>query len=430
MKRYFSIPDPFGLAIGLSILSWFLAYFFGSHEEDTHGVPQIFTAWQAGFWDLLAFSMQMILILVLGHCLALTNLVSSLIESIARSSVNSRHTAVLISIFAIFTSLINWGLALIFSAILARKIAEKQSENGNQFNYALYCAAAYSTMLVWHGGLSGSAPLKVAEKGHFLEEQIGIIPLTETLFSSMNLLVIVGSFIIIPVYFASCSYFHKGEEVALDLHSTQNKKEEKKKDAAFPIGWLLFPFFIFGVGIRIHLDGWGAIDLNLVNFTLFGLCLGLHKTLGAFTAATKQAIAGGTGILLQFPLYAGIMGVLTDFELINIFSESLMEVSKSELMPQLTLLLAGIINIFVPSGGGQWVMQGPILAEMAANNDIAVNRLILALAYGDQLTNMIQPFWALPLLAITGIQAKKLLKYTVPLMIIMAIFYSIVLWVF
>jgi short-chain fatty acids transporter len=134
--------------------------------------------------------------------------------------------------------------------------------------------------------------------------------------------------------------------------------------------------------------------------------------------AIDKAIRGASGILIQFPLYFGIMGIMKYSGMIEIMSDFFIEVSTKQTFPILTFLSAGIVNIFVPSGGGQWAVQGPIIVESAIKIGVSIPKAIMSLAYGDQITNMLQPFWALPLLGITGLKAKEILPYTLILMLI------------
>ena len=124
------------------------------------------------------------------------------------------------------------------------------------------------------------------------------------------------------------------------------------------------------------------------------------------------AITGASGILIQFPLYFGIMGIMNHSGMVDIMSDFFVNISNETTFPIFTFISAGIVNVFVPSGGGQWAVQGPIIVQAATDLGISLPKSIMALAYGDQLTNMLQPFWALPLLGITGLKAKDILPYT------------------
>ena len=162
----------------------------------------------------------------------------------------------------------------------------------------------------------------------------------------------------------------------------------------------------------------GFINPDYINFSLLGLGLLSHKNFNAFTNAVENAIVGSTGILIQFPLYFGILALMQSSGLITIVSDWFIANATATTLPIYTFFSAGLVNIFVPSGGGQWAIQGPIILEAAQQLNVPLNKAVLALAYGDQITNMLQPFWALPLLGITELKAQQILPYTLLFMVI------------
>ena len=172
----------------------------------------------------------------------------------------------------------------------------------------------------------------------------------------------------------------------------------------------------------------GFISPNYINFGMLALCLLLHQNIQTFLGAVDDAIKGSSGILIQFPLYFGILALMQSGGLINLISDWFITISNAQTLPLYTFLSAGLVNLFVPSGGGQWAIQGPILLDAATKLGVPLPKIILAMAYGDQLTNMMQPFWALPLLSITGLKAKDILPYTLILMLIgMLVFVGVLL---
>jgi short-chain fatty acids transporter len=175
-------------------------------------------------------------------------------------------------------------------------------------------------------------------------------------------------------------------------------------------------------------QGLSFLDLNYINFLLLGFCLLLHGSLDRFSEAVQAAVGGASGIIIQFPLYAGIMGLIKYGGLVEIFSYFFLQISDARSLPVFTFLSAGLVNFFVPSGGGQWAVQGPIMLQAAESLQVAPEKVIMALAYGDGLTNMLQPFWALPLLGITRLQARDILPYTAILLLAGLLIYSAVLW--
>jgi len=189
---------------------------------------------------------------------------------------------------------------------------------------------------------------------------------------------------------------------------------------------------LFGLykGFYTWQSGGTILNLNYIIYMLFALGIFLHNTVHHFIDAVNKAIVGSSGILIQFPLYAGIMGIMKYSGLITIFSGFFVAISNEFTFPFFTFLSAGIVNVFVPSGGGQWAVQGPIIADAAQQLGVSMPKCVMALAYGDQLTNMMQPFWALPLLGITGLKAKHILPYTLFLMLIGIAIFSLTLVVF
>ena len=189
-------------------------------------------------------------------------------------------------------------------------------------------------------------------------------------------------------------------------------------------------YIVYGAFDQFLDKGLGFINPNFINLLLISLCLILHRSIIDFLKAIDSAIGGASGILIQFPLYFGIMGIMSHSGLVTVFSDFFVGISNETTFPVFTFISAGIVNIFVPSGGGQWGVQGPIILNAATELGVSVPKSIMALAYGDQLTNMLQPFWALPLLGITGLKAKQILPYTLVLMCVGILIYVSVLLLF
>ena len=364
--------------------------------------------------------------LVLGHVLALSDSVNSIVSYAVKRCDSTPKAAAIVTFFTILVSLFNWGLGLIFGAIFAKKVAEHASINNIKINYPLIGACGYSGLMVWHGGISGSAPIKVAESGHFLADQIGVISQSETIFSTMNISVSILLLIVLPVLMYIIGK-KENEEKIVSIYEIKQEKEisiigaEKLDNSKF-IAWIFggsILFYAFYKAIilpeNITLK---VITPNYINLLLLAIGIIMHKTFINFLRAVDNAIVGSSGILIQFPLYFGIMGIINQSGLTLLMSNFFINISNEITFPIFTFLSAGIVNIFVPSGGGQWAIQGPIIVEAATQLGVSIPKSIMALAYGDQLTNMLQPFWALPLLGITGLKAKDILPYTLILFIV------------
>lgn len=398
--------------------------------------------WETGFWELLEFTMQMALILMLGHTLALTPLFNRIISIFTKYCNNTASAALWVSLLTISVSFINWGLCLVFGAIFARKVAEKAKAKGWKLNYPLIGAAGYSGMMCWHGGFSGSAPLTVAGSDHFLSSQIGQIGIDETLLSSMNLTTSLLLIILIPLTFYLLGKRNSGTVLNLEWQNTERstpdphgslkgaERIDHSKVAAVILGGIICLIALRKMLTSPSGAGLDFINLNFINFFLFGLCILLHGSFSKFLTAIQAAIGGAAGIIIQFPLYAGIMGIMKYSGLAAGVSYAFVDISTALSLPIYAFLSAGLVNIFVPSGGGQWAVQGPIIVEAAQALNVPIPKVVMALAYGDQLTNMLQPFWALPLLGITKLKAKDILPYSGVIMFCGFIIFLVVLLLF
>jgi short-chain fatty acids transporter len=435
-SQKFSLPSPFVLAIGLSLLAWLAALGLTRPADSAwlgYGI-ELLGFWEKGFWELLDFSMQMMLILILGHALALSKPAKRIINHISTIPQNGTQAVVLLCFISLLTGLLNWGLGLVFSAILARHMAEAAAQRNMPINYPLLGAAAYSCMLLWHAGFSGSAPLKVAEPEHFLVAEIGIIPVTHTIFSQLNLTVVALSLLLLPLLLGRLAALKPGKVHKFSGQEQPATESLADAGAADRNRWLgtsfglLMVLFALAKPFRENLGMLQTLNLNYINFLLFGSCLMAHGSISKFVSAVNQAITDGTGIMLQFPLYAGIMGMVKYSGLMGLLTQQMLLIASPDSFPIITLFSAGLVNIFVPSGGGQWIVQGPLIVACAQELQISIPKAIMALAYGDQLTNMMQPFWALPLLAITGLSARKILPYTLILMAAGFTIFALCLW--
>ena len=411
---------------------------------------QLISFWYDGLWGKggLTFAFQMMLMLVLGHIIALSNSVEKLIKRITPFCNTSSKAALLVTLLTLITSWFNWGLGLIFGAIFARKVGEYAHKKNIAINYALVGAAGYSGLMIWHGGISGSSLIKVAENGHFKElitneNLLAQLPSTigfnDTVFSSMNLTVTLVLFLILPclMYFlgkkknaSAVPATFSEEKTTKSLNARGAEKIDYSSIFTTLIGVSMLAFSIYLAISNPRFSELKFIDPNYLNFLLLGLAILLSGNITNFLHSLDKAIKGVGGILIQFPLYFGIMGVMSNSGMINDIAQFFISISNAVTYPLFTLISAGLVNLFVPSGGGQWYVQGPIVIQTAIEMKISLSKSIMALAYGDQLTNMLQPFWALPLLGITGLKARDILPYTLILMLVGFLVFSFALILF
>ena len=427
------LPSPLAIALFLTLFVAFLAIAFGDFDSSQSLLPQLYGYWTGGLWNngLLVFAVQMMLMLVLGHVLALSGPFEKLIAYFVKQCHNTASAAFLVTLTTLCVALFNWGLGLIFGAILSRKVAEHALRNQIKINYPLIGAAGYSGLMVWHGGFSGSSLAKVAEEGHLkslANQQLAAtlpssIDFGQTVFSTMNIAVSV----VLVIVLSSFMYFLGKRVPTMPVKIKVRYQQEtiptiegaERVDHAKAIGLILGFLILLGIGYTMATDGvLSFFNPNNINLLLLGLGFLFHRSIYSFSQAVGEAIEGAAGILIQFPLYFGIMGIMKDAGLASQLSQFFVSISNEVTYPIFTFISAGIVNVFVPSGGGQWAIQGPIIIEAANALNVSLPKSILAMAYGDQLTNMLQPFWALPLLGITGLKAKQILPYTLLLMLV------------
>jgi short-chain fatty acids transporter len=439
----FLLPSPFAIALLLSLFSFILFWLYADGTIAERFSDSI-NYWQMGLWNgpMLVFMVQMMLMLVLGHVLALAPAINKFINTLLSFSEKPANVTAIIGFFTLSLAFINWGLALVFGAVMARKAAEGFSKKGIAFNYGLLGAAGYSGLMVWHGGLSGSAPIKVAEAGHIssmLGDSIKGFPdrigFEETIFSAMNLSSSLILLVLVPLllYYLGRKSPRKLEEIETrnDKLIVETHQGAERLDHSKLVG-LAAGLFICGIALNtaIRANGLEYLNPNFINLCLLGLGLSMHSNLHYYLKAIDHAIKGVAGILLQFPLYFGIMGLMRDGGLIGELSIFFSNHSTAFSFPLWSFLSAAVINIFVPSGGGQWAIQGPLILTTAQELGIPISKAIMAMAYGDQLTNMLQPFWALPLLGITGLKAKRIVPYTLLIMLLGILIFVSVLTIF
>ncbi|WP_374635764.1 short-chain fatty acid transporter [Paracoccus sp. (in: a-proteobacteria)] len=412
MERW--LPDAFIFVLVLTILAALAAMVFEANSP-----VAVIRMWGDGFWKLLEFSMQMLLVLVTGYILASSPPVKALLARLAGLASSAGSAIILVSVVSLVASWLNWGFGLVVGAIFARELARQI-----RVDYRLLVASAYSGFVIWHGGISGSIPLTISTVGHFTEAQIGIVPTSETIFSYWNLIICAALFIIIPI--ANRMMMPDDHEmVIVDPAKLQDAPDEPMPASPTPaqrlensriLMWIVgIPGLIW---LFMHFRGGGGLNLNVVNFTFLFLGIVLHGTARSLLAALDQAVRGGAGIVVQFPFYAGIMAIMTGSGLAASLSEFFVSISSAATLPFWSFIAGGIVNIFVPSGGGQWAVQAPVMLPAAEALGASIPRVAMGVAWGDAWTNLLQPFWALPMLGIAGLKARDIMGYCVVMLLV------------
>lgn len=416
------LPDPFLFAGILTVVV------FGAGVAMTGQTPLAMAVhWGNGAFSLLAFSMQMALVLVTGHTLASTPIVKKFLGYAASIPKSPKAAIVAVTAIATLGSYINWGFGLVVGALYARELARKVKG----IDYRLLIASAYSGFVIWHSGLSGSIPLLLATGGPAVEKATGgvvksIIPISETLFAPFNVAAVIIIAITMPLLNAA---MHPDPKDTVTVDPALLVDEEPHKMPAHPtfadklenspiMSILIGLIGITYLGNYFATKGFGALTLDVVNMTFLIAGIILHGTPRRYLDAFAVAAKGAAAIILQFPFYAGIMGMMVGSakggtNLAAIMSNFFVDISTVKTFPFYSFLSAGIVNFFVPSGGGQWAVQAPIVMPAAQQLGVPLSKAAMAVAWGDQWTNMVQPFWALPALGIAGLGARDVMGYCI-----------------
>lgn len=417
VQRY--LPEPFIFAIILTVVAIIVAI-----PICDQSLMEVVENWGDGVWSLLAFSMQMALVLVCGSALAAAPIVKKGISRLASAPKTPAGAIAFVSAISSVACWLNWGFGLIVGAILAKEVARKL----RGVDYRLLIASAYSGFVVWHSGISGSVPLSMATAGDALTKATnGIvsepIALSETIFSIYNFGIALG--VIVALVIVNALMHPKGgnvicvdpsllEESCIECNKRAETPAEKMEGSRI-LTWIISILGLSSLVIKLFVRG-GGLDLNSVIMLFLFIGLLAHKTPIGYVNAFTCAASGAAGILLQFPFYAGIMGIITGtgasgLSLAGEISDAFISISNKTTFPLLTFLSAAIVNVFVPSGGGQWAVQAPIMFPAGAQLGVDPAVTGMAIAWGDAWTNLIQPFWAIPALAIAKLNAKDIMGF-------------------
>ncbi|NRB56952.1 MAG: short-chain fatty acid transporter [Salinicola sp.] len=402
VQRY--LPSAFVLAVILTAIVFVLGIVLG--ERTPLDMAQY---WGEGFSSLFKFGMQMVLVLLTGYVLALTPVMQRLLGALTRQASTPRQALAITIVVSFVCYYLNWGFGMVAGAILAREMGRRVA-----VHFPLIVAAAYGGELV--RGPSTSIPLVIATPGHFMEDAIGIVPVSETLYASWNIALTLALLALLVAFFMLQK--QPDQIVRLEAADPAEEAPAQRGDGSFS-DWLehsRLPTLFLGLLAAAYLLGEVAkgdfsINLNTVILIFFTLGLLLHRSAAAYLGAVEKAVGAARGIIVQFPLYAGIAGMMTHADLVTQFSEAIISMASRETFPLWTFLSAGAVNFFIPSGGGQWAIQGPIMMKAAYALGADPARTIMAFTWGDGWTNQIQPFWALPLLGVAGLSARDIMGY-------------------
>lgn len=411
------IPDPYVFAVILTFVGALLALTLAPN-----GSPKsILTSWYGGVFGILTFAFQMVMMLVMGYALASAPSIASALAKLSSIPKDAKSAVSLTVAVAMIASWLNWGLGLVVSALLAREIAKRV-----QVDFGWLVAAAYTGFVISTEGLSGSIALSQATHGsalNIVEKVTGqLTPLSQTVFTRFNLIPVLVLFLLLPVIFRYLGPASAAARIAdpekLRTEDQQQKGKEKTDtlgstlDHAWILNLSLVAFGGAALAIKWSQDGF-SLDLNSVITMLLLSGLLLHWTPAAYISAVQRAARVTGSLILQYPLYGGLMGIMTGTRLAEVLAKAFLRFSTAHTLPFWTYVTSLIITLFVPSGGGHWAVQGPFVVPAARDLHASLAGTTMAVAMGESVANMLQPFWALPILAIAGIPMRRMMGFMV-----------------
>lgn len=415
VKSY--LPNPYSLAIVMTLIMFTIGL-----VATPHSVTELSGFFGDGMYSNLTFVMQMTMILFAGYALAISSSVTMILKKVA--SIPKTRFGALAFVFTIsmIFGFINWGFGLVGSALIAKEVAAQNK--GKKIDFAIMVAAAYVACQI--PALSSAVVLIAATPGHFLEDVMGVLPINETLFAPFNVILLVSYWVVI---LAMLKFMNPSEKDSTELDPAVLEAEEKaalaireaearrdlspaeKLDSFSPLTFLFVAIMFVYIGVFFATQGFMNLSTNIVITIFLSIGMLAHKSPISYVKAVNEAIKVCGGIALLFPIYWGLMGLMRDSGITTMISDWFVLISTSVTLPLFTFWSFSIVNLFIPSAGGQWAIQGPIVMEAAVNLGADIPRTAMAAAWGDLSTNLIQPFWAIPVLAVVKKDVKDIMGY-------------------
>ncbi|MBI4466190.1 MAG: short-chain fatty acid transporter [Acidobacteria bacterium] len=428
------MPDPFLFCVLLTLLCYLLG--FGLTPT---GPLELMTHWYGGLWEILPFAMQMVLILLTGYALASSAPVRRLLIGMASVPRSQGGAIVLLTVAALLASLLHWGFALVASALLAKEMGRRVP--GCDFGFLV--AGAYSGFVLWASGMSSSIALLSATPGSPMNviahyTPAAVTPIRETLFAPYNLALVGATLVLVPLMFRWM--MPRGPQIrsvapALLAEANNSGGVAVPVAPSTPAAWLeqsrivSFALVLLGASTLVrHFARGGRLDLNVMILLFFVLGLALHQQPIRYVRAFNEAARVAGPLALQYPLYGGIMGMMEDSGLAGVIASWFVSFSSPLTFPFYSFLSSILITLFIPSGGGHWVVQGPFMIPAAVRLGVPPSVTAMAVAFGEQTGNMVQPFWALPILAIANLSIRDIMGYCVMTFLLSTVLSTLVLF--
>ena len=411
MQKY--LPNPFTIAWIITLVVFVLAVVI-TRTNPLKAVQY----WGDDFFGILSFAMQMTMLIVSGYAFAIAKPMTRFLRRIARIPNTPKQTVLFVAFVSMILYWFNWGLGLIAGALLAREIAKLRQD----VDFRAVVAAAWSGIIITHGGFSASVPLLSATPGHFLEKQIGVVPLSLTMFNPQTMFITAVLALVIP--FVCLFLIPKKENMIIaDPAAFKDDEETTAAPVANPsladrIDKSMFVKYSLAIVGTIYIIYFFAtkgfnLNMNMLIFIFIILGVWMHDNLTSYSAAMTKGATSAGGIILQFPFYAAIMGIMKGSGLVYVISDALLQLATYDTFEFYCYISSLIISVFVPSAGGHWIVQAPFMLPAAQTLGIEPWKVIMGVAWGESIWNVVCPFWALPLLAIANISIRDLIGFCI-----------------
>ncbi|OYR50693.1 serine--pyruvate aminotransferase [Halorubrum sp. Ea1] len=450
------MPSPFVFAILLTYI-----VFAAGLIATGSGAVELLDFWYGGFWAFLGFSMQMVLILMTGFVIAYHPRVNDLLQRLAEVPNSGAQAAAFVGFISMSLAWVHWGFSLIMGAIFAREMGKVAHRKGIDVHYPLLAVAGYMGLgLTWHWGISGSAPLQLTDannigEGTGFEFLASTVPAVETIFHPYALTLTALSIVFasamlyvlapsgsrakgITHYVDEAELFDGAADGGTDAAEVADPVDEppagvddvpaERLNNSRLLGGLIALSGVAVVAYQFLGQGLGAFTLNAVNFGFLFAGLLIYQRPAYYRDRFNEAAGAAAGIVLLFPFFAGIQGIMADSGLALLLAEALLDVSTAATYPVVAWLVGAVANVFVPSGGGEWLVIGPSVLQAAESLGVPYGQATIAYAVGDAHTNLLNPFWALPLLAITEVKAREMFGYAIAMLLALIPFLAVALY--
>lgn len=412
------VPDAMTTSIILMVVLVALALGIGTPLSDT------VDAYYRGLWNLLAFTMQMTLILVLSLILGATPFFRRIIVTLSRLPRSVPQVVAGAVLTSGVIAYMNWGLAIALGPIVAIHFCRQAEAKGLRIDFLFMLATLAGAGAIWQFGFSGSAPLLMATPGHFLEKTTGIMPLTTTIWAPATIILVVSFLVVtiiagvvfMPKKIRQISEFPASDASVVEPTAEENSMPAGKRTAAMLmehsplvmvpliimlLTWLYTHFFVKQL----------SLDINSMNTIVLTLGVILHRNVFRFTRALREAVGVAWPIVLLYHLYAGVAGLIqftpVGEYLVTLFNPILTPYT----FPLLIVVISAVVSFFIPTSGGQWLIQGYVTVQAAESVGASAQRGLLALSVGDHMGNLLTPFWAVVGASVARVDFRLMFGY-------------------